>query len=161
MAMHCGLVGEIISKCELAGFRIVTMKHVHPDPHKIFRHCSAMSTRDYMNDYYECSNAVLIICLAGHDVMQRSKHIISGVIHNYMLINNYLKETIEFINTQSANPKAGPDAICHGCDTQNEVEQKLRIWFSVDELTERPDQVMQATDELALSELRMDAQSYF
>jgi hypothetical protein len=31
----------------------------------------------------------------------------------------------------------------------------------VDELTERPEQVMQAIDELALSELQMIAQSYF
>jgi hypothetical protein len=85
-----------------------------------------MHTREYINEYYEymCSNAVIVICLAGDNVMQRSNEIIHSVIHNYSLNNNDMKETMqvqqmehflknifnfsETINAQFENPNAGP-----------------------------------------------------
>ena len=143
-AVQRGLVGEIVSRFEKAGLKIIGMKMVHPGEEHYHHHyetISKMVTR-YGKEVHErnvafmMSGPVIAVVLEGIDAVQLIRKLVGDTDPQKAapgsIRGDYAHTSRDYVNQKST---ALPNII-HASGDKKEARQEIAHWFSKSDLFE-------------------------
>lgn len=127
-AVNRGLVGAIISKFELKGYKLVALKALVPSRQLAETHYDALKSKPFFNDLVEfiCSGPVVAMVWEGKNVVATGRKILGAT------------------NPLDSDPSTirgmyGVDIgrnVCHGSDAEETAKREIALWFKPEELCE-------------------------
>jgi nucleoside-diphosphate kinase len=143
-AVKRGLVGEIISRFEKAGFKIVGMKMVSPGEDHYFYHYETISKLKsriseevfQQNSKFMMSGPVLSIVLEGVEAVVTIRKMVGATEPRSAPPGTIRGDYSHISYEHSNNRKAALPNIIHASGNKEEAEQEVTHWFSEQELFE-------------------------
>jgi nucleoside-diphosphate kinase len=141
-AVKRGIVGEIISRFEKAGIKIVGIKMVSPDESHYHHHYETISKLIsrrgeevfHKNASFMMSGPVIAAVLEGVNVVTNVRKMVGetdpGVAQPGTIRGDYAHMTIEHANQHGS----GLPNLIHASGNKEEAEQEVAHWFSEQEL---------------------------
>jgi len=141
-AVKRGLVGEIITRFEKAGLKVVGMKMVSPDESHYHHHYETISKLIsrrgeevfQKNANFMMSGPVIAMVLEGINVVENVRKMVGetdpGVARPGTIRGDYAHMTIDHANQHNT----GLPNLIHASGNREEAEQELAHWFSDQEL---------------------------
>ena len=121
-----GLVGEIISRFEKKGFKLVAMKMASPGKEHFQKHYSDLSSKPFFNGLvdYASSGPVVAMCWEGNNVVKTGRVMLGATRPD-----DSAPGTIrgDFAIDVGRN-------IIHGSDAVESAEKEIALWFDEKEL---------------------------
>ncbi|PWN27999.1 nucleoside diphosphate kinase [Jaminaea rosea] len=116
-----GLTGEIISRFERRGFKLVNLKMVHASKEHIEKHYEDLAGKPFYPGLvkYMSSGPVVAMCWAGKDVVKQGRILLGAT--------NPLASSPGTIRGDYAID-VGRN-ICHGSDAVESAKKELELWF--------------------------------
>ncbi|MCT4607280.1 MAG: nucleoside-diphosphate kinase [Marinisporobacter sp.] len=117
-----GLIGEIISRYEKKGLKIVACKMAKADRELLEKHYAEHKGKSFYEDLmnYMMRGKVLVMVLEGNNVIQ--------LIRKMHGSTNPLDADMGTIRGDFANKTT--ENIVHASDAKESAEREIRIWFS-------------------------------
>jgi len=141
-ALQRGLMGEIISRFEKAGLKVVGMKMVHPDEDHYFHHYETISKIKSRrgdevyerNTKFMLSGPVVAIVLEGVEAVEAGRKIVGDTEPRAAapgtIRGDYAHMTYEHANKS----EGGLPNLIHASGDKNEAKQEVEHWFKPEEL---------------------------
>ncbi|KAG8744088.1 nucleoside diphosphate kinase [Ceratobasidium sp. 428] len=128
------LVGEIISRFEKRGFKIVALKMVHSTKEHLEKHYADLKDKPFFPGLikYMASGPVVAIVIEGLDAVKTGRAMLGAT--------NPLASNAGTIRGDYA--LAVGRNICHGSDSVESAEKEIKLWF--------PEGIVQYTDDKAV-----------
>lgn len=144
-AVQRGLVGEVISRFEKAGLKIVGIKMIKPDEDHYYHHYETIgqvATRRgeevyKRNTEFMMSGPVIAAVLEGVEVVSLVRKMVGDTepksAQPGTIRGDYSHLSYKHVNE---NTGTGLPNVIHASADPNEAEQEIKHWFSKDELFE-------------------------
>ena len=135
-----GLIGEIISRFEKRGLKIVGMKMVRVNKELAMKHYTediskrrGEAVRNRLMDFV-VDNHVVAICLAGADSIENVRNMV-GITEPKSASPGTIRGDYSHISYNYADKKeiAVPNLV-HASANKEEAKQEINLWFSQEEL---------------------------
>jgi len=121
-----GLIGEVVSRFERKGYKLVAIKILHPTKEHAQKHYSDLSTKPFFNglvDFFS-SGAVVAMVWEGKDVIKGGRKLVGAT------------------DPQASEPGSirGDLAIeigrniIHGSDSAESAQDEISLWFTPEEV---------------------------
>jgi nucleoside-diphosphate kinase len=137
-----GLVGEIITRFERAGLKIIAMKMVAPDEvhfHKHYEGISSLISR-WGEDIYNVTlhqmteTPVIVFVLEGIEVVQHVRKMV-GQTDPKDSMPGTIRGDYTHITRSYTNPRGATlPNILHASGNTEEAEKEIELWFGKDEI---------------------------
>ncbi|XP_034050229.1 nucleoside diphosphate kinase-like [Thalassophryne amazonica] len=123
-----GIIGEIIKRFEMKGFKLVGMKMLHPSQELLMKHYIDLASRSFFPDLikYMSSGPVVAMVWEGKGVVKTGRVMLG--------------------ETNPADSKPGTirgdlcidvsKNIIHGSDSVESAQKEISLWFTPDELVQ-------------------------
>jgi len=137
-----GLVGEIITRFERAGIKIVGMKMVSPDEEHFHKHYEGISNliSRWGEDIYQVTLSqmteapVIAFVLEGIEVVQHVRKMV-GTTDPKDSAPGTIRGDYTHITRAYSNPRGSTlPNLLHASGNPEEAEQEIALWFKEDEL---------------------------
>ena len=145
-AVQRGIVGEILTRFERVGLKIIGMKMLNPDRDHYFHHyenISKMATRrgqkalDVTLDMLE-AGPVIAMVLEGVEAIDQVRKM-TGTTEPKSAVPGTIRGDYAHMSFMHAdNLKMGVSNIIHASGNKEEAEQEIKHWFNSDELFTYP-----------------------
>merc|ERR1711976_603065 len=124
--VHRGLVGEIISRFEKKGFKLVAMKHMWADKALLEKHYADLSDKPFFGGLvtYMSSGPVVPMVWEGKGVVKTGR-VMLGETDPAKSAPGTIRG--DFCIEVGRN-------ICHGSDAVESAEKEINLWFKKEEL---------------------------
>jgi nucleoside-diphosphate kinase len=141
-AVMRGIVGEVLTRFEHAGFKIVAMKMLQPDYDHFFKHyegIGALKTRKG-NDIFEAQLAtmqmspVIAMVLEGVEAVDFVRKMVGDTQPKTALPGTIRGDYAHVNYTQPSEAGIGVPNIVHASATTREAELEIAHWFAESEL---------------------------
>jgi nucleoside-diphosphate kinase len=141
-AVKRGVVGEVISRFEKAGFKILGTKMVHPGEEHYHHHyetISALKSRAgeeifQKNTDFMMSGPVIAIVLEGTDAVNSVRQLV-GATDPAQAEPGTIRGDLGHMTLEEANSqKVGLQNIIHASGNLEEAKQEVEHWFKEEEL---------------------------
>jgi nucleoside-diphosphate kinase len=141
-AVKRGVVGEVISRFEKEGLKILGTKMVHPDEEHYHHHYEGISKlksrvgEDIFNKNTEfmSSGPVVAIVLEGEDAVNKVRQLV-GPTDPAQAEPGTIRGDLGHMTLQEANSKkVGLQNIIHASGNLEEAKQEVEHWFKEEEL---------------------------
>jgi nucleoside-diphosphate kinase len=141
-AIKRGVVGEVISRFEKEGLKILGTKMVHPDEEHYHHHYEGISKlksrvgEDIFNKNTEfmSSGPVVAIVLEGEDAVNKVRQLV-GPTDPAQAEPGTIRGDLGHMTLQEANSKkVGLQNIIHASGNLEEAKQEVEHWFKEEEL---------------------------
>jgi len=115
------LVGEIISRFEKRGFKLIALKLVHATPEHLEKHYADLKGKGFFPDLikYMASGPVVAMVWQGLDAVKTGRVMLGTT--------NPLESPVGTIRGDYA--LAIGRNICHGSDSVDSAEKEIALWF--------------------------------
>lgn len=121
-----GLAGEIITRFEKKGYKIIAMKMVHPDENLASVHYAEHKGKSFYDRTvrYLTSGPVIAMVIQGHDVISGIRHVVGVTNPNEADVGTIRADYSEIMQQN----------IIHASDSPQSAEREIGIWFKPEEL---------------------------
>jgi nucleoside-diphosphate kinase len=143
-AVMRGIVGEVISRFEKVGFKIVAVKMLKPDYQHLFQHYEGIGTlktrkgeqifEDQLRTMQE--GPVIAMVLEGVDAIETVRKMVGATEPKSALPGTIRGDYAHISYGQAAAAGMGVPNVIHASAEKGEAEQEIAHWFSGDEIYE-------------------------
>lgn len=137
-----GIVGEVISRFEKAGFKIVAAKMLQPDYDHYYHHYETIGTLKTRkgDEVFESQLAtmqegpVIALVLEGIDAIETVRKMVGATEPKSALPGTIRGDYAHVSYGAAASTGKGVNNIVHASADKNEAQQEISHWFKDDEL---------------------------
>jgi nucleoside-diphosphate kinase len=138
------VAGEVLSRFEKEGLKILGMKMVHPDEDHFYHHYEGISNLKsrageeifQKNTEFMMSGPVIAVVLEGDDSIKKVRQLV-GPTDPAQAEQGTIRGDLGHMTLEEANKNnVGLENIIHASGNQEEAEQEVSHWFSEQELFE-------------------------
>ncbi len=141
-AVQRGLMGEIISRFERAGLKIIGGKMIHPDEahyHHHYETISKIASRRgedvyHKNTAFMMSGPVLAIALEGVEAVELVRKMVGDTEPKAAAPGTIRGDYAHMSITHANDHGTGLPNLIHASGNSNEAQQEIEHWFKEDEL---------------------------
>ena len=131
-----GLIGDIISRFEKCGLKIVAMKMLHINEEFSKKHYSSHAEKDFYKslEKYLISGPVIAIVLEGIHAVENVRKIVGSTEPNKSTPGTIRGDYAHISNLYSDNKNKGTKNLVHASGNIEEAKNEIKLWFNDKEL---------------------------
>ncbi|MCD4759754.1 nucleoside-diphosphate kinase [archaeon] len=131
-----GLIGELISRFERRGLKIVGLKMVQVDPDFSKKHYSNHIKKDFYKglEKFITSGPVVAVVIEGIDAVEVVRKIVGDTSPKFAPVGTIRGDFAHISLEYSDKKKKAAENLIHASGNKKEAKQEVSLWFSLDEL---------------------------
>ncbi|MFW6285708.1 MAG: nucleoside-diphosphate kinase [Nanoarchaeota archaeon] len=140
-----GIVGDVISRFEKIGLKIIGMKLIHVDPNFAKKHYSDHLEKPFYSllEKYITSGPVIAIVLEGVNAIDIVRKMVGATAPSKANPGTIRGDYAHMNYARGDNHDLGIVNIIHASDVQENAEKEIHLWFSESEIFDKYDTVHQ------------------